>query len=85
MLVAAVMALASRAPALEDPKRPILPDVEDVREISVEVAKGVIKCAVREGLAQEEGIPASNEELEQWVRVQMWEAKYRPLVKVGGK
>ncbi|BDD60511.1 hypothetical protein MAP00_005633 [Monascus purpureus] len=85
MLVAAVMALASRAPALEDPKRPILPDVEDVRGISVEVAKGVIKCAVREGLAQEEGIPASDQELEQWVRVQMWEAKYRPLVNVGGK
>lgn len=85
MLVAAEKALASRAPALKDPKQPILPDVENVREISVDIAKGVIKCAVEEGLAQEEGIPKGDEELEQWIRIQMWEPKYRPLVKVERK
>lgn len=81
MLVAAAEALKARSPALEDPKRPLLPDVEDVREISVEIAAAVIQCAVREGLAREEGIPQEDGELREWIRVQMWEAVYRPLVK----
>lgn len=82
MLVAAVEALAARSPALQDPNRPLLPDVEDVREISVHIAKAVIKSAVAEGLAQEEGIPGDDAELENWIRAQMWDAKYRPLVKL---
>ncbi|KAJ5674458.1 uncharacterized protein N7477_004392 [Penicillium maclennaniae] len=80
MLVAAVEALKARSPALEDPKGALLPDVEDVREISVDIAAGVIKCAVKEGLAQEEGIP-EDDELKEWIRAQMWEAAYRPLEK----
>jgi len=79
MLVAATEALKARSPALEDPKRPLLPDVEDVRDISVDIAAAVIRCSVKEGLAQEEGIPADDAELREWVRAQMWEAVYRPL------
>lgn len=82
MLVAAVKALAARSPALKDPNKPLLPDVEDVREISVDIAKAVIKCAVHEGLAQEEGIPEDDKELEEWIRVQMWDPVYRPLKRV---
>ena len=81
MLVAAVKALAAQAPALKDPDKGLLPDVVDVREISVQIAMAVIKQAVEEGLAQEEGIPDNDNDLEEWVRVQMWEAKYRELVK----
>lgn len=81
MLVAAVAALKARSPALEDSNKPLLPDVEDVREISVDIAAAVIQCAVQEGLAQEEGIPAGKAELREWISVQMWEAVYRPLVK----
>ncbi|KAJ5537264.1 hypothetical protein N7513_010450 [Penicillium frequentans] len=81
MLVAAVEALKARSPALEDPNKPLLPDVEDVREISVDIAAAVIKCSVDEGLAQEEGIPSEDTELREWIRAQMWEAVYRPLVK----
>ncbi|KGO76343.1 Malic enzyme, N-terminal [Penicillium italicum] len=80
MLVAAVKALKARSPALKDPSKPLLPDVEDVREISVDIAAGVILCAVEEGLAQAEGIPTTDSELREWIRVQMWEAEYRPLV-----
>jgi malate dehydrogenase (oxaloacetate-decarboxylating) len=82
MLVAAVEALKARSPALEDPKGPLLPDVEDVREISVDIAAGVIKCSVEEGLAQEEGIPADDAELREWIRAQMWEPAYHPLKKI---
>lgn len=81
MLVAAVEALKARSPALKDSNGPLLPDVEDVREISVDIAAAVIKCAVEEGLAREEGIPTNDDELREWIRVQMWEAVYRPLVK----
>lgn len=82
MLVAAVGALKARSPALQDPDAPLLPDVEDVREISADIAAAVIKCAVDEGLAREEGIPVDDGELREWIRVQMWEAVYRPLEKV---
>ncbi|KAL2842259.1 hypothetical protein BJX68DRAFT_278400 [Aspergillus pseudodeflectus] len=82
MIVAASKALAAKAPALEDPNKPLLPDVEDVRELSLNVAKAVIQTAVEEGLAQEEGIPEDEEDLEEWIRVQMWEAEYQELEKV---
>ena len=83
MLVAAVKALASQAPALKDPDAALLPDVTDVRELSVQVAAAVIKQAVDDKLAQEEGIPTEDKDLEEWIREQMWEPKYRPLRKVG--
>ncbi|KAE8363653.1 hypothetical protein BDV27DRAFT_4832 [Aspergillus caelatus] len=85
MLVAAARALASQSPALQNPNRPLLPDVENVREISVHIARAVIETAVEEGYAQEEEIPSHKEELEEWIRVQMWEPIYRPLVKAGQK
>lgn len=82
MLVAAVRALAAQSPALKDPDKGLLPDVVDAQEISVHIAKAVIKQAVKEGLATEKEIPSEDEDLEEWVREQMWEPRYRPLVRV---
>ncbi|MCJ1376194.1 NAD-dependent malic enzyme, mitochondrial [Loxospora ochrophaea] len=82
MLVAAVKALAAQSPALQDPDKGLLPDVVNVREISVRIAKEVIKQAVEEGLATEKDIPRDDNELEEWIREQMWEPRYRPLVRV---
>lgn len=82
MLVAAVRALSAQSPALKDPLKPLLPDVEDVREISLQIAKAVIRQAVAEGLAQQDGIPDDEAVLEAWIRVQMWEPVYRPLRRV---
>lgn len=79
MLVAAVKALAAQAPALKDPTLGLLPDVVNVREISVKIAHAVIKQAVDEGLAQEKEIPTEDAELEEWIRAQMWEPRYRPI------
>ncbi|KAL2214865.1 putative malate dehydrogenase [Thermoascus aurantiacus ATCC 26904] len=81
MLVAAAKALAGQSPALKDPNQPLLPDVVHVRQVSVHIAKAVIKCAVEEGLAQEEGIPTEDGDLKEWIRVQMWDPEYRPLVR----
>lgn len=79
MLVAAVKSLAAQSPALKDPDKGLLPDVVNVREISVHIANAVIQQAVEEGLATQEGIPEGEEDLEEWVREQMWDAAYRPL------
>lgn len=101
MLVAATEAVAAEAPAMKgtqdgktepDARKGLLPDVADVREVSVKVAVVVVRAAVEEGVAEEKLIPmnekdekkqlAENKVLEEWVREQMWEAKYRPLRKV---
>lgn len=79
MLVAAVSAVSSMSPVLGDPKAPLLPDVTRVKSVSVRVARDVIRAAVDEGTATEEGIPEDEEELEDWIREQMWEPEYRPL------
>jgi malate dehydrogenase (oxaloacetate-decarboxylating) len=79
MLVAAVQALASAAPVLNNTGAGLLPDVEDVREISVKIARNVIKKAVEDNLAQEKDIPDNDADLEEWIREQMWTAEYRPL------
>ncbi|KAF2711928.1 hypothetical protein K504DRAFT_374851 [Pleomassaria siparia CBS 279.74] len=79
LIVAAVKALASTAPVVKGTGDGLLPDVTDVREISVQIAKNVIKQAVEEGLAQENNIPTDDARLEEWIREQMWDARYRPL------
>ena len=85
MLVAAVKAIAAQLPALKDPDKGLVPDIMDVREISVHVAKAVIKQAIEEDLATEKKIPENDKDLEEWIREQMWEPRYRPLVRVDKK
>jgi malate dehydrogenase (oxaloacetate-decarboxylating) len=82
LLVAATKALAAQAPALKDEKAGLLPDVINVSEISVKIAAAVIKKAKEEKLTQQEGIPEDDDELEKWIRAQMWNAEYRQLKKV---
>jgi len=83
LLVSAVKALAAQAPALKDPDAALLPDVTDVREISVKIAAAIIKQAVKDDIAQVKDIPDDDDdELEEWIREQMWNAEYRPLRKV---
>lgn len=78
MLVAAVKALAALSPALRDPTKALLPDVDEAREISVKIAHAVIKKAVAEDVAQED-IPADDDDLDEWIREQMWAPVYRSL------
>lgn len=82
MLVAAVEGVASLSPVLEDDTAPLLPDVDVVRDVSVRVARNVIKAAVAEDVATEKGIPVNDAELDEWIREQMWEPKYRPLNRI---
>lgn len=82
MLVAAIKVIAAQSPALNDPAKGLVPDITDVREVSVHIAMAVIRQAIEEELAKEEGIPEEEDDLEEWVREQMWEPRYRDLVKV---
>lgn len=78
MLVAAIKSLASQSPALKNPDKPLLPDVEDVRKISAQIACAVIKQAVEEGLNRVQDIPIDDDEdLLDWVQMQMWDPAYR--------
>ena len=79
LIVAAVRALAAKSPISNGTGSGLLPDVTDVREISVQIAKNVIQQAVKEDLAQEKEIPTDDADLEEWIREQMWDAEYRPL------
>lgn len=87
MLVAAVRAVASLSPTRDNPNAPLLPDVTDVRRVSVRIAREVIRAGVEEGVATQEGIPPAADDddeeklkvLEEWIKEQMWEPRYRPL------
>lgn len=83
MLVAAVTALGDQAPALQDPKKGLVPDVDAARPVSVKIAKRVIRAAQEEGHTQAEGIPDDDQELEEWIKAQMWDPVYRSFSKGG--
>ncbi|KAJ5295779.1 Malic enzyme NAD-binding [Penicillium antarcticum] len=82
MIAAAVEALKDRSPVLRDASLPLLPGVEEVRDISIDIAAAVIKTSVQEGLARADWIPHDDSDLRFWIQSQMWEAFYRPLVRV---
>lgn len=85
MLVAAVRGLSDLSPALADDTAPLLPGVEQVRDVSVRVAREVIRAAAEEGVATEDAIPSGDSadgELDGWIREQMWDPVYRPLRRV---
>jgi len=81
MLVAATRGVAEMGPALKDRSatEPLLPGVEAVRDVSVRVARKVIQAAMEDGVVTEEGVPADDEGLDEWIREQMWQPVYRPL------
>lgn len=79
MLVAAVEAVAELGPALKDDTAPLLPDVSVVRDVSVRIARKVIQTAVEEGVCRQDGVPTKDEQLDEWIRDQMWKPEYRPL------
>ncbi|WWC97724.1 hypothetical protein V866_004609 [Kwoniella sp. B9012] len=84
MLMAGVNSLASLSPALSNPEASLLPDLADVRNVSVDVAAAVVRQAVQDGNAKDENtIKVVNGKgplpLEEYIRSRMWDAVYRPL------
>ena len=79
MFVVAARVLSEFSPALSDPDAPLYPPLEQVREISRQVAIAVGTEAVRSGLAQ----PCGAEAIERKVAERMWSPHYVPLKAVG--
>lgn len=72
LFTTAATALAESSPSREDPTAPLLPPLEDVREISRKVALTVGAEAQRLGVAEK----TSAEELERRVTAKMWTPRY---------
>lgn len=95
MISAAVDQLASLSPLEKGNSKPgLLPPLEVIQDTSSKVATAVILQALEEGTARIEneevpGIPGKKVEVPRdfdkclaWVRNQMWEPVYRPMIKV---
>jgi len=83
MLVAAVAQLAGEAPAVKqnDSTKGLCPGVGAARDVSVKIAKGVIRQAAKDDLLGVKDVPLDNDsELEEWITAQMWQPEYRELV-----
>lgn len=81
MLMAGVHALSSLSPALENPEASLLPDLSDVREVSVIVAAAVVRQAVADGNAQDETTVAvvngeKGQRLEDYIKVSVSHSKH---------
>ncbi len=75
MFMAATLALSDAAPALHEANGALLPDLEDIREVSKKIAFAVAKKAVAEGLADK----LSEEEMQSRINATMWEPEYREM------
>ncbi len=75
MFVAAARALSALSPARHDPTASLYPALEDLREVSRQVALAVGAEAQRAGLAEE----TTPDELERRVEATMWTPRYRRL------
>ncbi|ABN66714.2 mitochondrial malate dehydrogenase [Scheffersomyces stipitis CBS 6054] len=92
MVSAAVDQLASLSPKMENPKNGLLPKLEEIDEVSAQVATAVILQSLKEGTARVESekkpdggfveVPREFNKCLKWVQSQMWKPIYRPLVKV---
>lgn len=95
MISAAVDQLAALSPLKPGDSRPgLLPPLEDITNTSAKLATAVILQSLKEGTAriEDEEVPGSPgekvtvprdfDQCLEWVKSQMWEPVYRPMVKV---
>ena len=75
MFMAAGLALREVSPALKDPKASLLPHLEDMRSVSLHIARAVAAEAVRQGVA--DSIP--EDEIENRLQQTMWTPEYRAI------
>lgn len=91
MIAACVDSLASQSPILTDSNGGLLPQVDNIREISAKIATSVVQQAVKDGVARVQDekspgtdenvqIPESYDECLLWVKSQMWKPEYRPIM-----
>ncbi len=74
MMMAAAEALAADAPIMSDPNGSLLAHLEDIQEVSRDIAVAVAREAQEQGHAPE----TSAEELDAKIKAKIWEPVYRP-------
>jgi malate dehydrogenase (oxaloacetate-decarboxylating) len=79
MFTAAARSLAELSPARHDPHAPLLPPVQELRNVAVAIATAVARQAQRDGVAE----PCSEDELAGRIAAQIWEPVYRPYRRRG--
>jgi malate dehydrogenase (oxaloacetate-decarboxylating) len=75
MFMAAGLALREVSPALKDPQASLLPRLEDMRSVSLHIAKAVATEAIRQGVAES----IAEDELEHRLQKTMWVPEYREI------
>lgn len=75
MLMAAARTLAAISPARDDADGNLLPPVSELREVSLHVAEGVARQAIKEGLSD---LPA-DADIKCLVRQHMWQVDYTTI------
>ena len=75
MLWAGCKALAKCSPA-NGPSTPLLPELEEIKKVSRQVAKAVIKQAIEEGLSD-----LQIDDIDKAINNVTWEAKYYPYIR----
>jgi malate dehydrogenase (oxaloacetate-decarboxylating) len=77
MFMAAARALAELSPTRHDRAAPLLPPVDQLREVALAVALAVAKQAQTDGVAE----PCDERATAERIRARVWEPTYRPYVK----
>jgi len=77
MCMAAARALAELSPTRTDKTAPLLPPVDQLREVAQAVALAVARQAQADGVAE----PCDDESLAARIEAHVWEPTYRPYVK----
>ena len=75
MFMAAGLALREVSPALKDPHASLLPCLDDMRAVSLHIAKAVATEAIRQGVAES----IAEDELEHRLQDTMWVPEYREI------
>lgn len=75
MLNAACLALSECSPIRKDKTAPLLPSFSDVHQVSLHVAKAVVKQAIKEGVA---GISADSD-IDTLLKINSWQPEYYPI------
>ena len=55
------------------------PPIRELQEVSIRVANRVMECAIREGLARQEGLESCD--LDTYLRKRFWKPRYLPFVR----
>ena len=73
MLMASSNALAECSPKLKDPKADLLPELDQIQQISKVIALRVAQAAIQDGVAPQ----ATIETLKEAIEANFWKPEYR--------